>query len=76
MGRVTHIRKQALSISAPHRDVECTYDVVTADNGEKLLQLDTYGSATRQVPGKKSQSIRFSPSALAELKAIIRDNNL
>lgn len=44
---------------------------VKADNGDLYLQVDTYGSKERRMVGKKSQSIRFSPAAIAELKAII-----
>jgi hypothetical protein len=62
--------------SSPHSEVSCTYDVITNDDGTKHLQLDTYGSNSRQLPGKKSQSIRLTPEALASLKAIIRDNGL
>jgi hypothetical protein len=59
-----------------HTDVSCTYDVITTDDGAKHLQLDTYGSNSRQLKGKKSQSIRFTPEALALLKRIINDNGL
>ena len=56
--------------------MECTYDIVTDPSGRKYLQLDTYGSSKREIPGKKSQSIRFSPEALAQLKEVLRENNL
>ncbi|EEY36912.1 hypothetical protein VII_000664 [Vibrio mimicus MB451] len=40
-------------------------------DGEKYLQVDTYGSVKRKETGKKSQSIRFSPEAIEQLKSII-----
>ncbi|TOB21532.1 methionyl-tRNA formyltransferase, partial [Vibrio parahaemolyticus] len=44
--------------------MNATYTVVVGDNGEKYLQVDTYGSTKRQEIGKKSQSVRFSPEAI------------
>jgi hypothetical protein len=55
-----------------HSDVNCTYAIITDDLGDKYLQIDTYGSATRKIPGKKSQSIRFSPEAIDQLKEILK----
>ena len=57
-----------------HSEVDCTYAIVEDDKGYKYLQIDTYGSATRQIPGKKSQSIRFSPEAIEQLKEILKRN--
>jgi len=54
-----------------HSEVNCTYSIVIDDMGDKYLQIDTYGSATRKIPGKKSQSIRFSPEAINQLKVIL-----
>jgi len=76
MGLVSKLSHQTLQVRANHLEVECTYDVVTDQAGKKYLQLDTYGSSKREIPGKKSQSIRFSPEALAQLKQVLLDNNL
>jgi hypothetical protein len=67
---VRHLAHVVLESDARHTDVDCTYSVVT-DKGNKYLQIDTYGSATRKIPGKKSQSIRFSTEAISELKKIL-----
>jgi hypothetical protein len=42
------------------------------DDGEHCLQIDTYGSATRKRKSQQNQSVRFSRSALRQLKEIIR----
>lgn len=39
--------------------------------GETLLQLDTYGSADREIPGKVSQSIQLDRAAAEDLLKII-----
>ena len=54
-----------LDRDSKHSEVDCTYSVIEDDKGNKYLQIDTYGSKTRKIPGKKSQSIRFSPEAIS-----------
>jgi hypothetical protein len=72
---VRELKPQAVpKKEAAHTDTECTYAIVTADDGSKLLQLDTYGSERRRIPGKVSQSIRFTEAALKQLAKIIREN--
>ena len=64
MATVRRLERIVLDNDSPHSEVECTYSVVTGDDGRKYLQVDTYGSKTRKIPGKKSQSIRFAPKRL------------
>jgi hypothetical protein len=71
MAIVRHLEEQLLQIEASHTETECTYSLVKDGDGTKYLQVDTYGSTGRKIEGKKSQSIRFSPEAVAELKLII-----
>ncbi len=70
MAIVRKIRRTVLENKSRHTEVECTYAIVTED-GEKYLQVDTYGSRTRQMRGKKSQSIRFSREALEQIRTLI-----
>jgi len=63
-----------LERDSKHSEVECTYSIVTDERGNKLLQIDTYGSAHRKMPGKKSQSIRLSPEAIEQLREILEVN--
>jgi hypothetical protein len=76
MGLVTNIKHQRLEKESRHYEVECTYDVITDSRGNSSLQLDTYGSQHRKLKGKKSQSIRLSPEAIAQLKALIEKHRL
>lgn len=58
-----------------HTDAEgSTYSIIYEPDGTKVLQIDTYGSKSRRIPGKVSQSIRFSPEGLRELKAILKNH--
>jgi len=54
-----------------HGKTECSFYIVHDKAGRKYLQLDTYGSSNRQIPGKVSQSIQFSPEAIKQLKELI-----
>lgn len=56
-------------------EVDSTYTIVEWD-GERFLQIDTYGSKQRQIEGKKSQSIRLSQEAITQLLQIIKTNKL
>jgi hypothetical protein len=70
MAIVRQLVLQQLEAKSQHSETECTYTIVRADDGT-YLQIDTYGSRQRRIPGKKSQSIRFSPEAVEQLKAIL-----
>jgi len=59
--------------NAAHSEVDCTYSIITDREGKRYLQIDTYGSATRKMPNKKSQSLRFAPEAIQQLKAILTE---
>lgn len=53
-----------------HDTVECGWTVFEKD-GQTYLQLDTYGSSMRQIPGKISQSIQLDAQAAGELVGLI-----
>ena len=70
MAIVRKLGRIILEHSSPHSEASCTYSIIQDDEG-KSLQIDTYGSAHRKMPDKKSQSIRFSPEAIAQLRDIL-----
>lgn len=76
MALIEGFEKVVLERDAPHKVVRCSYSIVIGEGGERYLQLDTYGSSSRQIPDKKSQSLRFTPDALKALLNIVRDNDL
>lgn len=71
MAIVRRMEPLALEKDTPHTEVDCTYSIVHDKGGRAFLQVDTYGSKDRRNPGKKSQSIRFAPEAIEQLKALI-----
>lgn len=71
MAIVRKLKKITLERDSSHIETkDCTYSIIQGDDG-KSLQIDTYGSAHRKMPNKKSQSIRFSPEAIAQLREIL-----
>lgn len=74
MALVKHLSQRSLERDAPHQEVDCTYTIVSDEQGQRYLQVDTYGSNSRKIRGKKSQSIRFSAQAVAQIKEIISGN--
>jgi hypothetical protein len=74
MAIVRRLDHLALEKDTPHTEVDCTYSIVHDEAGQGYLQIDTYGSKARQIPGKKSQSIRFAPEAIQQLKVLLTKN--
>lgn len=71
MAIVRKLERITLEHDSRHSEVNCTYSIVSGEDGRKSLQIDTYGSAHRKIPDKKSQSIRFSPEAIEQLRRIL-----
>lgn len=55
-----------------HEPVSCGWRVFSND-GQTILQLDTYGSPERKIQGKVSQSIQLDRDSAKELVALIRN---
>lgn len=70
MALITHLTRFHKERNHAHGAVDCGYTVFEAD-GERYLQLDTYGSAERQILGKTSQSIQLNAQSAEQLKALI-----
>jgi hypothetical protein len=71
---VRELKYRVLEKDSRHTDAECTYSIVNEPDGRKALQIDTYGSEHRKFPGKVSQSIRFSPEGLKQLRKILSEH--
>ena len=72
MAIVRKLERMDLDRDSKHTEVNCTYCLVTDEPDDKYLQIDTYGSIAPKIPVKKSQSIRFSTEAIAQLLNIIK----
>ncbi len=55
-----------------HDEVESRGTIFEHD-GRYILQLNTYGRASRQIPGKVSQTIQFGPEGIRALRRLLDD---
>jgi hypothetical protein len=70
MALITELTELQKDRNQVHGVVECGYTVFE-HGGTRYLQLDTYGSQERQIPGKTSQSIQLNADSAGQLKALI-----
>jgi hypothetical protein len=69
MATVRNFEVKDLDRITSHSEVDATISLVECD-GEKFIQIDTYGSRDRAIPGKTSQSLRLSETAFKKLSEI------
>lgn len=53
-----------------HNEIDCTCSIFE-EGGHAYIQLDTYGSNTREIPGKVSQSMQFDRAGALQLIRLI-----
>jgi hypothetical protein len=70
MGLITRFLHRPDSLPNFRTEVECGWNTAQVD-GRTLLRLETYGSADREVPGKRSQSLELDERAAGELLEIL-----
>jgi hypothetical protein len=73
MAIINKLEEAKLEKIGTHTEANCTYSIIKFE-GKRFLQIDTYGSPTRQIKDKKSQSMRFSEKAINQLKTILQSN--
>lgn len=72
MALVTHLERAKVERTSIHpTQVTCKYIIVETD-GRKLLQLNTYGSADREMPDKISQTLQFDERTALNLFNILK----
>jgi hypothetical protein len=69
MATVRDFQIDELNAVRPHEEVDAIVRCIECD-GEKLVQIDTYGRATREQPNKLSQTIRLNKSAFEKLMKV------
>jgi hypothetical protein len=63
MALVTRLIRQPLQATARHSPIDCTFDVITDEQGVKYLQLDTYGSKGGWFPERKARVCDSRPAS-------------
>ena len=72
MALVKKVSKKEQERYSVHGEVEATYSVFENDNG-KYLQIDTYGLPSRQIPGKRSQSLQVDKDGARALINVLKE---
>ena len=67
-----NIKKIDKERNSVHSKVNATYTVFTS-GAEKYFQIDTYGSTTREMKDKISQSIQFDKEMAKEFIKLMTD---
>lgn len=71
MALIAQLTEITKARQAVHKPVECGYSVFIGPDGQRYLQLETFGSSERKVPGVTSQSIQLNETSAAGLKRLI-----
>jgi hypothetical protein len=73
MALVSSLERTHKDRQTVHRPTRCLSSVFDAD-GQRFIQLDTYGSDEREHPDKVSQSVQFDQKAAGQLLKLIRES--
>ncbi len=72
MALIERFEHRPLDGTRIHDGVSCGYRWFDIGR-RRILQLDTYGSNERAIPGKASQSLQIDEAAARQLKQLIED---
>jgi hypothetical protein len=71
MALVRNFRKSELEKNSVHDEIEASYAIFERDE-RILVQIDTFGRKSRQIPGKKSQTIQLDREGAEHLYKILK----
>jgi len=71
MAFIKGFQRKHMDRNSLHKEINATYTSFERD-GRVLLQIDSYGTEERQVPGKKSQSIQIDKEGAVQLLHILK----
>lgn len=72
MALVKRFQRKNMERNSIHDEIEATYTVFENDS-RIFVQIDSYGRAQREMPGKKSQTIQIDKNGALALVKILRD---
>ena len=71
MALIRKFERQSMERNTVHSEISATYTVFNKD-GAQFIQIDSYGSESREIPGKKSQSFQLDKEAARSLYQILQ----
>ncbi len=72
MALVRRLKRSTLNRNSLHEEVDASYSIFEHD-GRYILQIDSFGTRHRQIPGKKSQTFQFGPDGISELRRVLSE---
>jgi hypothetical protein len=66
MARIKSFKPGTISRNSIHDGIDATYSIISIDD-RSFLQIDTHGRETREIPGKKSQTIQLNRNSGQQL---------
>ncbi len=72
MAFVRRFEQKNMERNSLHKEIGATYSVFGIDD-KRIVQIDTYGSADREIPGKKSQTIQLDREGAENLFLILKN---
>ena len=72
MALVRNFNRGNIQRNSIHDEIAATYHTFERD-GRIVLQLDTFARKSREMPGKKSQTLQFDQVGAAALFQILKD---
>jgi len=73
MALLTSFELLRMDRNSVHAEAEATYSIFD-HNGHRFIQFDSYGSKTRDLPGKKSQTIQLDENSARKMFDILRSH--
>jgi hypothetical protein len=71
MALVRKFEYKSMDRNSVHDEIEATVTAFHKDS-RTFIQIDTYGTSERQIPGKKSQSIQLGEAGASALYQILK----
>lgn len=71
MALIRKIEASDMRRNSVHDEIDATYSAFTHE-GRKFIQIDSYGRESRDIPGKKSQTLQLDEDGAKALVAILR----
>ncbi len=72
MALIKQFVPSTMTRNALHDGIEAKYAVFNYDD-RTFVQIDSFGRSTREIPGKKSQTIQLDRDSGAQLYKILKD---
>ena len=73
MALIKAFTEKGMERNSIHDEADATYSFFERD-GRRFIQFDSYGRATREFPGKKSQTFQLDEASARQLFGILKTN--